>query len=77
MSSRKDADFDGLYEKVPEWVYGIIERRNELYDALLGGLRKRKAEDAAEAGRLKYSKYQREDDLAIREKKQELSLIHI
>ena len=37
----------------------------------LGGLRKRKAEDAAEAGRLKYSKYQREDDLAIREKKQE------
>ena len=71
MSSRKDADFDGLYEKVPEWVYGIIERRNELYDALLGGLRKRKAEDAAEAGRLKYSKYQREDDLAIREKKQE------
>ena len=35
MSSRKDADFDGLYEKVPEWVYGIIERRNELYDAII------------------------------------------
>ena len=59
-------------EKVPEWVYGMginsdstikphiphmtIEDRNGLHDKILAGLRKRNAEDAAEADRLKRCK---------------------